>query len=617
MKSFYFLILLTIFSSIQLSASKKDSLLGVLKKSKINTEKVDAFLSLSTIEREKNALASVDYATKAINLSKLIDDKTYQIQSYIKLGQTYRKYDSLDMALKHFLYGLELSEKIEDKKLQSSCLNNLGSIYLQYNQNNKALDYYKKSYKISKELNDSLRLSNVLNNIGIIFWRKKQIDSSIKYMHESLVFSIELKDSSGLISSYNNLGMLHTEKKNYEGAIGYYNQALKIAKHFDNKWEIANIINNRSNLKIESDKLDGVVEDLQTAIKISDEIKSNLLKSDSYFILSNYYTAINDFENALEFHKKYSELNMQLVNVEATEKIANIQRDYEIKVKDKNLEKLSVANNIQYYLILLLATTLSLLGIFVFIYFRKFNENKSISAELSSRNNELEKLSESKSKFFTLISHDLKAPLYNISNLSNLMKLYRYDMDENEKDETLNQLNISSKHLITLVDNILLWARTQTGNIENNPKDLWINGIINESIEILKPLATEKKIKLVNYETELEVKADYNLLSISIRNLISNAIKFSNSNSIVHINIEDKNDYIEINVKDEGIGIDHQKLVQILDGNYSSELGTNNEKGSGLGLKITKEFIELNGGTLTGKSTSNEGSTFTIKLPKE
>lgn len=591
--------------------------MGVLKNSKINTEKVDAFLSLSTFEREKNSHASIDYATKAINLSKSIDDKTFQVKSYIKLGQTYRKYDSLDLALKLFLNGLELSEKIEDKKLQSSCLNNLGSIYLQYNQNNKALDYYNKSFKIATELDDSLRLSNVLNNIGIIHWRNNQIDSSIKYMHESLVFSIELKDSSGLISSYNNLGMLYTEKKNYERAISYYNQALKIAKNLDNNWEIANILNNRSNLKIKSDNLDGVVEDLQTAIKISNKIKSKLLKSDSYFIFSNYYSTINDFEKALEFYKKYSELNMQLVNVEASEKIANIQRDYEIMAKDLNLSKLREANSIQYYLILLLATTLCLLGIFVFIYFRKFNENKSISAELTSRNNELEKLSESKSKFFTLISHDLKAPLYNISNLSNLMKLYRYDMDEDEKDETLNQLNISSKHLITLVDNILLWTRTQIGNIENNPKDLWVNSIINESIEILKPSATEKKIILVNNETELEVKADYNLLSISIRNLISNAIKFSNFNSIVHINVEDKNDYIEINVRDEGIGIDHQKLMQILGGSYSSELGTNNEKGSGLGLKITKEFIELNGGTLTGTSTPNQGSTFTIKLPKK
>lgn len=602
---------------MQSFASKKDSLLGVVKNSKINSEKVDAYINLSTIEREHNAQKSIDYALSAINLSKSIKDKSYQIKSYIKLGQSYRKYDSLEKALKYFLLGLELSEKTDNKRLKSGCLNNLGSIYLQYDQNDEALDYYLKAYEISKDLNDSLRLCNVLNNIGIIYWRNKQIDSSIKYMHESLVLSIELKDSIGLISSYNNLGMLHSEQHNFDRAIGYYNQALMIAKNFEDNWEIANVLNNRANLKIESEQYEGVLEDLQTSIDISDKINSKLLKSDSYLTLSGYYVAIKDFENALESYKKYSDLNMQLVNSETSNKIADIQKDYELKTKDNNLEKLSIANNIQYYLILLLATTLSLLGIFVFIYFRKYNENKSISSELSNRNNELEKLSDSKSKFFTLISHDLKAPLYNISNLSNMMKLYRFDMEENEKDETLNQLNISSKHLITLVDNILLWARTQTGSIENNPKDLWVNSVINECIVILKPIANEKKIELINNETDLEVKADYNLLSTSIRNLISNAIKFSNPNSIVLIKAISNNNFLEISVVDEGVGIEKEKLEQILKGNYSSELGTNNEKGSGLGLKITKEFIEINGGILTGESKPNEGSTFTIKLPKK
>jgi signal transduction histidine kinase len=252
----------------------------------------------------------------------------------------------------------------------------------------------------------------------------------------------------------------------------------------------------------------------------------------------------------------------------------------------------------------------------VFIYFRKFTENRIISNELSIRNKELEKLSESKSKFFTLISHDLKAPLYNVSNLSNLLKLYRYDMDEKEKDETLNQLNLSSKHLVNLVDNILLWASAQIGNLENEPEKLWLDSIISESMDLLAPMAKEKGINMNYEQNNIYVIADYNLLSTSIRNLMSNAVKFSNSNSTITISATQNNEYVDINVKDEGIGIESDRLERILSGNYISDLGTNNEKGSGLGLKITKEFIELNGGILTGESIPNKGSNFIIRLPK-
>ena len=610
-------IILISFIPTQGAGINKDSIISVSENSIDRKVKVTAMLSLSKLERELNASSSIDYAKKAIEISKKIEDKTYLIKSYAKLGLTYRRYDSLDRALEYLLIGLDISKEIENEKWQATCLNHLGSIYLQYGQNEKALDYYKKSYLISKSLDDSVGVCNSLNNIGIIFWQNNQLDSSFKYLLESLILSIDLADSTGLISSYNNLGMLQTELGDYLRALGYYNQALIIAKSQNDQWETANILNNRANLSIKSSKLDSVEADLKTSLEISKVINSKLLESDSYLILSEYYKVVENFNEALIAYKKYSKISMELINLETSKKLAGIQKDYEVKAKDQNLEKLSTANNIQYHLILLLATTLSLLGIFVFIYFRKFTENKTISNQLSVRNKELEKLSESKSKFFTLISHDLKAPLYNVSNLSNLMKLYRYDMDEKEKDETLNQLNLSSKHLLNLVDNILLWASAQIGNLENEPKKLWLDSIISESMDLLAPMAKEKGINMNYEQNNLYVIADYNLLSTSIRNLMSNAVKFSNSNSTITISATQNNEYVDINVKDEGIGIECDRLERILSGNYISDLGTNNEKGSGLGLKITKEFIELNGGILTGESTPDKGSNFIIRLPKK
>ena len=256
----------------------------------------------------------------------------------------------------------------------------------------------------------------------------------------------------------------------------------------------------------------------------------------------------------------------------------------------------------------------------LFIYFRKFGENKLLTEELKKNNTYLERLSDERNKFFTLISHDLKAPLYNISNLSNLVKMYYNDMDEAERNTTLDQLNVSSKHLLTLVDNILLWSKTQVGNMENNPEPLSLNTVIDESIDILSSFASEKDIELVKNTSkteDIDIRADYNLLTTAIRNLISNAIKFSYRNHKVEIRTDSTDDTIKIDVIDTGIGIADDMQVEILKGNASTTLGTDNEKGSGLGLKITKEFIEMTGGQVTLVSQEGKGTTFSIILPYE
>lgn len=600
--------------------NEKDSLMSVYKGNSPNEDKVMALLKLSTIQRDNDASSSIRNAQNAILLSKKIQDKTYLIRSYAKLGTTYKNLDSLDKALESFLKGLEIANEINNKEWQSNIYNYLGSAYLQYGQNKIALKYYKQSYSIALKQNDSVAICNVLNNIGIVFWKEQKLDSSFSYIQESMLISKDLKDSIGLISSYNNLGMLQSELGNLKRALGYYHQAYNLALRLGNKWESANILNNLAALNMKLGLLDDVESSLEEAVKISVEIKSSLLESDSYFNLSEYYTLKGNYEKSLKAFKKYHQLNTSLINEETSDKIAGLEKDFELRSKDRNLVKLSEANNIQYYLIILLATSLVLVGTLIFIYFRKFGENKSLTEELKKKNTDLEKLSDERNKFFTLISHDLKAPLYNISNLSNLVKMYYNDMDEAERDTTLDQLNISSKHLLTLVDNILQWSRTQVGTMENNPEPLNLNSLIVESIDILSSFASEKDIELVKDISKTEytyVKADYNLLTTAIRNLISNAIKFSYRNHKVEIITDTKDGKIKIDVIDTGIGIADDIRSEILKGNASTTLGTDNEKGSGLGLKITKEFIEMTGGQVTLVSKEGKGTTFSIILPYE
>ena len=620
MKQVFLIIFIIYLLPTIIVSSEKDSLMRVYQGDSPNEDKVMALLKLSTIQRESDAFSSIKNAKRAIQIANKIQDRTYLIRSYAKLGTTYKNLDSMDKALDSFLKGLEIANEINNKEWQSNFYNYLGSAYLQYGQNKIALKYYKQSYRIASKQNDSVAICNVLNNIGIVFWKENKLDSSFSYIQKSMLISRDLKDSIGLISSFNNLGMLQSELGNLKRAHGYYHQAYDLAVRLNDKWETANIINNLAALNMKLGLLDDVESSLEEAVKISVEIKSPLLESDAYFNLSEYYKIVNEFEKSLEAYKKYSNIQMKLINEETSDKIAGLEKDFELRSKDRNLEKLSEANNIQYYLIILLATSLVLVGTLIFIYFRKYGENKSLTEELKKNNTYLERLSDERNKFFTLISHDLKAPLYNISNLSNLVKMYYNDMDEAERNTTLDQLTVSSKQLLTLVDNILQWARTQVGNMENNPEPLNLNIVIAECIDILSSFASEKGIELysdTSNTANIDVRADYNLLTTAIRNLISNAIKFSHRNHKVEIRTESKDGTIRIDVIDTGIGIADDMQVEILKGNASTTLGTANEKGSGLGLKITKEFIEMTGGQVTLVSQEGKGTTFSIILPKE
>ncbi|MER3328002.1 MAG: tetratricopeptide repeat protein, partial [Candidatus Kapaibacterium sp.] len=358
MKKVFLLIFFIYFLPTVLVSGEIDSLRKVYQSDAPSEDKVIALLRLSTLQRNEDAYLSIKNAQNAIKIANKIPDKTYLIRSYAKLGATYKNLDSMPEAIESYLKGLEIAIEIENSEWQSNFLNYLGTSYLQYKQNKIALKYFKKSFDIASKENDSIAKCNVLNNIGIVFWRENKFDSSFKYIHASMLLSRDLKDSAGLVSSFNNLGMLQTELGDMKRALGYYNQAFMLAKSLDDKWEIANVLNNQSVLKLKLGHLEDIENNLKEAISISQLIKSSLLESDSYYNLSEYYRTTKDFEKSLDAFKKHSDIRMKLINEETSDKIAGLEKDFELRSKDKNLQKLSEANNIQYYLIILLATSL-------------------------------------------------------------------------------------------------------------------------------------------------------------------------------------------------------------------------------------------------------------------
>ncbi len=244
-------------------------------------------------------------------------------------------------------------------------------------------------------------------------------------------------------------------------------------------------------------------------------------------------------------------------------------------------------------------------------------KRKLAEEKLKEYAEELIKSNSAKDKLFSIISHDLRNPFNSLLGFTDLLANNIEDLTEFEIKDSAKSLHSTATNLFNLLANLLEWSRLQTGNFAFEQTDFSLNIILNHVLSIFNNSFKTKNLKLIKEtDCELNVFADQNMIEASIRNIISNAIKFTKTGGTIKVGCRVNNNNSEIYVEDNGIGIpkeDQDKLFKI-EKLYSSE-GTNNEKGTGFGLLLCKEFAEKNGGTITFESEKDKGSTFIISLP--
>lgn len=232
---------------------------------------------------------------------------------------------------------------------------------------------------------------------------------------------------------------------------------------------------------------------------------------------------------------------------------------------------------------------------------------------------ELEESNRTKDKFFSIIAHDLRNPFQAILGFTELILLDVDDSTPKELTENLHNIKNSAKQLLDLVENLLKWASLQTGKIQIDPEWIDLSDLLEQTRELLEHVAEQKGITISVSDLapdEAKIYADQNMLQTVLRNLVSNALKFTESGGEVKLKLAKRDDHYLIEVKDNGIGMPQKFAENLLrlDTN-TSRPGTEDERGSGLGLLICKEMITLHGGTISVKSEEKKGTTFTIKLP--
>jgi signal transduction histidine kinase len=222
-----------------------------------------------------------------------------------------------------------------------------------------------------------------------------------------------------------------------------------------------------------------------------------------------------------------------------------------------------------------------------------------------------------KDKFFSIIAHDLKNPIGSFLNLSEVMFRTFDDFSREEMKEFIEALYESSQNLFKLLDNLLTWSRAQTGKIDFNPENFNLYAIVDSNLSLFKLNAENKKIKLTNnLNPGTYVFADINMINTVIRNLVSNSLKFTNEGGEIKAHSKIHGDMLEISVTDTGIGMSEKiknKLFRI--DTHHTSVGTSNEKGTGLGLILCKEFVNRNGGDIRVESEVGKGSTFSFTVP--
>jgi signal transduction histidine kinase len=554
-------------------------------------------------------------------------------EQYNNLGVWYYSAASdYDAALNYHLLSLKKKEEIADTAGMAYSLSNIGSIYSKQNRNDKAIEHFKIGLEYAVKSNDLKISSILLNNLGVEYEQTEKYDISLDYYLRSAEIKKELNHTKSLALTYLNIGSIYKNLENYDRALEYYENSNKLLSKESDRYYKALIYNYIATIHKRKSEFQKAMYELNQSIQLAEEINDRNLLKENYEELHKVYFLIGNYKEAYIFQRKYLELHDSLFNEESDARMKEMEvkfetdkkiRENELLKRQQQINELEIEKktNRQYYL---LAGSVILLLFLILIYGR-YRLKKKTNIVLEETNlkltNSEQKLKESiatKDKFFSIIAHDLRNPLSSLSLVSQVLDENSHELPEEKLKYYIGSIHKAANGLMDLVENLLNWARTQTNKIDINFEKLDIYKLINQNIALLKFSAEKKNINMLNTVPEKTVVfADINLLTTVIRNLLANAVKFTTENGNITISSVNYENELEIRIQDTGIGMSKEDLAKIfrIDVDTSS-IGNSTEKGTGLGLILCKEFIELNRGIIRAESVEGEGSTFIIRIPR-
>ncbi len=603
-----------------------DSLQVLLQRTKVDSTKINLLHKISKKYLYNNTKKAIQYAEAALELAQKKKWSKGIAVSYYNLGIIQWTLADYNEGMSYFDRSLLQYESLNDQQGIANCYNNLGLLNVELKKYNQAFNYFNTAYEINQKIDNKRMMVFNLNNIASTYYKQEKYVKSLAYYTKSKNLNLQMNDLNGLAYCYNKIGKIVSHQKEYEKALEYFNKALH---NFDKDqdynlastyYEIGiNYYNMALENRSEKKNLLAIsIKNLNKSLTLFSKIGILEMIRENYSALYKSTKELGDYTPALNYFEKYTFLTDSISTNQNKNKITNIEAQQEIDLRDKQIiiQALKIKSDTKkvYLLVLITITVAVLLMLFFWLYISKRNTN----FQLKEKNNTIININNQKDKFFSILAHDLRGPFNGFLRLTKLLAADIENMSNEEIRLAAGNMKNSATNLNRLLENLLEWSLMEQGMIPFEPQENVLLEIVEECVLVLKEIANKKEITInTHINKNIIIFADSNILLAILRNLISNALKFTPKGGKISIQVEETNSKTTVAVIDSGIGMSEKMLEDLFRLDVkTNRKGTDDEASTGLGLILCKEFIEKHSGKIWAESEEGKGSTFYFRLPK-
>lgn len=612
--------------------------LEVLLSGKKGKERLQLLNEVATQVRESNQKIAFIFSKEADSLASVLRDTSAKSRALENIGWIYYRQGNWQKSFDYSSDAYRMAIAAGDKLQAARLMNNLGALYYEQMNYQKAIEHFRKGYELATEVDDLYTRIRSLNNVALNYTQSGNQDSALYFAQTSIRLNEEAGSPYLTSFAHRVIGDVYLAKGNYDTAQVIFSKSLALARAQKVKSFEAGVLHRLGNALLLGGKLKEAKEILSYSVEFCEQegFLDELARSHKY--LSQVYEKEGNIQKAFAHLQSYQVFNDSLVNKSNRDRLNLLQGMFEKNLEKSELELLKAQNENQAFRlesskrnVLILSLGLAVIAVLlVRMYFlnssvSKTNEDlvlkqKRIEEQnqaLESQSAQLLMINETKNKLFSILGHDLRGPVGQVKSVVDL--LIRNQLDKKEFEILASTLKKDIDSVNFTLNNTLQWSMTQMDGFKINASEFNLRSTVDHSLLLLESSFKEKHLTVINQmEDEVTAFADPNLIEVAVRNVLNNAAKFSNAGGSVLIFSEKTPDHVSVCIQDEGVGMTSEQIKSILADSYSitkSKPGTQKEKGSGLGLQLTKEFIRKNGGEVVIESQIGRGTKFCIQLP--
>jgi two-component system, NtrC family, sensor kinase len=600
-----------------------DSLLYLIKNDKIEDDAEKYLAICQLVENTADANIILNYSERAIQLAEKIHISP--ARSIISKGAGYLQIGKLTMALECFIRAADYYKAEKNIIGLATVYSYISAAYVSQQNHANATYYFKKAIEIFSREKDSVRLASSLHNLGYEYYRVAEYDSALYLFLKTGEIYKKLGYDKEYAYCIGNSGLVYAKQLKPEKAEGNLLKAIEILNKYGDEAAVTEYVIAYANILEQKGEIRKAIDFTNRSYFTADKNNSQELKRDAAYQLARLYQHTNRFDSAYHYLSVYITYDDSIKNYRNVQEMADLRTEFEVSKKQAEVDILEKEKTTQGIIIGSLILIIILASGLIILYYIILKRNRKFTSILDERNKllehqstELKELNRIKDRFFSIVSHDLRGPISSLGGISTLLKESAQTDNKALLLEISDYIDQTVFSLTGLLENLLNWAMSQQGQLMLKQEKVELKTTIYEVVQIFATVAISKDIHIdLRLDDKVCIAGDRNSIMMILRNLISNALKFTNRGGEISITSSLNNSgFVEIIIHDNGIGIPKEKLANLFElKEDKSTWGTDKEKGIGLGLTLVYEFVQLHKGSIAVKSTVGKETSFILQFP--